>query len=219
MGDGRRRPWSRYRELIKSYPGQKESAGSVSLAKEDTASAYSTNTHQGVSTKVKNTNTLPAPSDTAQLAALAGSLIARVYFDEAEAPFRAPFLWKVEYVPSYSHADRWFESEAEAWEFATQQAELERKFTTQRPAWATDTDATSLSGDGEPVCVHMATVAEGKSWSVDFNRIDTITPAGPTIGAVEVVLSTSEDHMRPNELRAFAAALTAAADQLEVLGQ
>lgn len=215
----RHRPTMRLRKNIQPGLGQKESASSVCLAKEDTASAYSTNTHQGVSTEMKNTNTLPVTPDSEYLAALAGSRIARIFHDDAEAPVRAPFVWKVEYVPNYSHADRWFETETEAWKFALEQAELERKFVTERPAWATDTDSNSLSGHGDLICIHMATVAEGAAWSVDIQRIDTQTPAGVTLGPVEVIPTNAETPLAVDELLAFSAALAAAAVQLAVLSQ
>lgn len=75
---------------------------------------------------MKNSNTVPTVSDKlTTAAALAGSRIARIFFDKAEEPFRDPYLWKVEYRPEYSFADRWFASEEHAQAFAVEQIALE----------------------------------------------------------------------------------------------
>lgn len=212
------RPWKRYRDLIKSYPGQKESAGSVNLAKEVTASAYSTNTHQGVSTKVKNTNTIPAAADkgTAETVAHIDGLPVTIRYATEEAPYR-PFLWAAEF-PNMTF---YFETKVKAAVFVDEQLRLHGapEFVSPRPAWATDTDSNSLSGHGDLICIHMATMAEGATWSVDIQRIDTQTPAGVEIGPVEVIPTNSETPLTVDELLAFSAALAAAAVQLAVLNQ
>lgn len=292
MTSSRRRPWDRYRELIKSYPGQKESAGSVSLAKEDTASAYSTNIQQGVSTKVKNTNTLPAPADriAAETVAYIDGLPITIRYAREEAPYR-PFLWAAEF-PNMTF---FFESKAKAAAYVAEELQLYAEttglaiisdpglrfgmshteacdirdaaavlpqdeqqvvpgtpaytvmlayvgpeeqlskyspemlflilldskpslsFRTARPSWATHTDSMSLGANGSPVCVHSATVAEGPGWSIQLERLDTLTGNVATEGNMVAVPETSGS-LPSVELLAFSAALAATATQLEVLG-
>jgi hypothetical protein len=121
MTSKRRRPRERLREVVQAPPGQKESASGVDLAKEFTASAYSTNTNQGVSTEMKNTNTLPAHPDTVPAAALAGSRIAAVRRAPEEDAHRFEETWMVEFVPAYSHANRYFPSLEAAQAFAVEE--------------------------------------------------------------------------------------------------
>lgn len=213
MTSSRRRPWKRYRDLVASYPGQKESASSARLAKEDTASAYSTNTHQGVSTEVKNTNTLPAPADklTAETVAHIDGRPVTIRYATEEAPYR-PFLWAAEF-PNMTF---YFETRETARAFVDKQIALHdaSAFVTPQPAWATETDTSSLSGHGDLLCIHMATVAEGATWSVDIQRIDTQTPTGAVLGPVEVIPTNSDTPLNVDELLAFSSALAAAAAQL-----
>jgi len=47
--------------------------------------------------------------------------VQRVYLDTSRPAIYGEYVWKVEYSPAYSYADRWFTTEQEALDYAAEQ--------------------------------------------------------------------------------------------------